>query len=111
MVTPLSQNVPDLTDVFAYIDDHREEFLARLFDYLRRPSISAHGVGIGEVAAYIADVMSGMGLQTRIMPTAGWPMVLGQRADKPGAPTILLYGHYDVQPPEPLEEWVSPPFE
>ena len=102
---------PDLTDVFAYVDTHRQEFLDRLIDYVRRPSISAHGQGIGEVAAYIADVMQRMGMQTRILPTAGWPMVLGERLDVPGGPTVLLYGHYDVQPPEPLDAWISPPFE
>ena len=102
---------PDLTDVFAYVDTHRQEFLDRLIDYVRRPSISAHGQGIGEVAAYIANVMQRMGIQTRILPTAGWPMVLGERLDVPGGPTVLLYGHYDVQPPEPLDAWISPPFE
>jgi acetylornithine deacetylase/succinyl-diaminopimelate desuccinylase-like protein len=101
----------DLSDVFSYIDSRREEFLGRLVDYLRRPSISAHGLGIADVAEYIAAVMRGMKLQTQIIPTAGWPMVFGQDTGKPGAPTILLYGHYDVQPPEPLEEWITPPFE
>lgn len=101
----------DLSDVFTYVDSRREEFLGRLVDYLRRPSISAHGLGIGDVAEYIAAVMKRMSLQTRIIPTAGWPMVFGQYSGKPGAPTILLYGHYDVQPPEPLEEWITPPFE
>ncbi|MDI3339437.1 MAG: M20/M25/M40 family metallo-hydrolase [Sphaerobacter sp.] len=101
----------DLSDVFAYIDAHCDAFIERLIDYVRRPSISAHGVGIGEVAEYIAGVMREIGLETRTIPTAGWPMVFGQRLDRPGAPTVLLYGHYDVQPPDPLEEWVSPPFE
>lgn len=101
----------NLSDVFAYIDQHEELFLARLCDYLRLPGISAYGEGIGEVAEYIADVMRKIGLQTRIMPTAGWPMVFGELTAQPGAPTVLLYGHYDVQPPEPVEEWVSPPFE
>lgn len=101
----------DLSDVFTYIDSRREEFLGRLVDYLRRPSISAHGLGIGDVAEYIAAVMKRMSLQTRIIPTAGWPMVFGEYSGKPGSPTILLYGHYDVQPPEPLEEWITPPFE
>src|SRR5438477_12001495 len=55
--------------------------------------------------------MQRLNLQTQIIPTAGWPMVLGQYTGKPGAPTILLYGHYDVQPPDPLEEWISPPFD
>src|SRR5437764_9266032 len=95
---------PDLTDVFAYVDTHREEFLDRLIDYVRRPSISAHGQGIAEVAEYIAGVMGRLGLAARVVPTAGWPMVLGGRADRPGAPTVLLYGHYDVQPPDPMEE-------
>lgn len=101
----------DLSDVFTYVDSRREEFLGRLVDYLRHPSISAHGMGIEDVAEYIAAVMKHMNLQTQIIPTAGWPMVFGRDTGKPGAPTILLYGHYDVQPPEPLEEWITPPFE
>jgi acetylornithine deacetylase/succinyl-diaminopimelate desuccinylase-like protein len=102
---------PNLNDIFAYVDDHSQTFLARLIDYLRRPSISAYGEGIGEVAEYIAGVMRQMGLTVRIMPTRGWPMVLGTYHTRHDAPTVLLYGHYDVQPPDPLEEWISPPFE
>src|SRR5438270_2558943 len=102
---------PDLSDVFAYVDEHQQDFLDRLIDYVKRPSISAHGLGIAEVAQYITDVMNRIGLAARIVPTAGWPMVLAERNDAPGTPTVLLYGHYDVQPPDPLEEWVSPPFE
>src|SRR5438874_4048564 len=111
MNTSSSHTTPNLTDIFAYVDTHRQEFLDRLIDYVRRPSISAHGQGIGEVAAYIANVMQRMGIQTRILPTAGWPMVLGERLDVLGGPTVLLYGHYEVQPPEPLDAWISPPFE
>jgi len=106
-----SHAAPDLSDVFAYVDAHQQEFLDRLIAYLRMPSISAHGLGIAEVAQYIADVMNRIGLAARIIPTAGWPMVLAERNDVPGAPTVILYGHYDVQPPDPLEEWFSPPFE
>lgn len=102
---------PDLSDIFAYIDDHSQTFLARLIDYLRRPSISAYGEGIGEVAEYIADVMRQMGLTVQIMPTSGWPMVFGEYHVHDHAPTVLLYGHYDVQPPDPLEAWITPPFE
>src|SRR5947208_9271041 len=106
-----SQLTPGLNDIFAYIDEHAEMFLQRLIEYLRRPSISAYGEGIGEVADYIAGVMRQMGLAVRVMPTDGWPMVFGEYHARPAAPTVLLYGHYDVQPPDPLEEWVSPPFE
>jgi acetylornithine deacetylase/succinyl-diaminopimelate desuccinylase-like protein len=102
---------PNLSDIFAYIDDHSQTFLLRLIDYLRRPSISAYGEGIGEVAEYIANVMRQMGLTIQIMPTSGWPMVFGEYHVHENAPTVLLYGHYDVQPPDPLEGWVTPPFE
>lgn len=102
---------PDLSDVFAHIDRRRDEYLDRLIDYVRRPSISAHGLGIAETAEYIARVLDGVGMGARVLPTAGWPMVYGQRCEVAGAPTVLLYGHYDVQPPEPLEAWLSPPFE
>lgn len=101
----------DLSDIFTYIDQHEQVLLARLVDYLRRPSISAYGEGIGEVAEYIADVMRKLGLNVKIMPTAGWPMVFGEAPTQPDKPTVLLYGHYDVQPPDPLEAWTTPPFE
>lgn len=111
MSTSVPNNALDLQDVFAYVDEHRQEFIERLIDYVRRPSISAYGEGIREVAEYIAGILNQLGVQARILPTAGWPMVLGQRADAPGRPTVLLYGHYDVQPPDPLDAWISPPFE
>jgi acetylornithine deacetylase/succinyl-diaminopimelate desuccinylase-like protein len=102
---------PDLSGIFAHIDAHRQEYLDRLFAYLRQPSISAHGIGIAETAEMIATDLRNMGLAPRIIPTAGWPVVLGERNDAPGAPTVILYGHYDVQPPDPLDAWISPPFE
>lgn len=101
----------NLTDVFAHIDAHRDISLERLMEYVRRPSISAQGVGIGDVAAYVAEIMERIGLETEVAPTSGWPMVLGRRHARPGKPTVLLYGHYDVQPPDPIDEWISPPFE
>src|SRR5205814_253335 len=94
---------PNLNDLFFYVDEHAQTFLARLIDYLRRPSISAYGEGIDEVAEYITGVMRQIGLSVRIMPTSGWPMVYGEYYVGRGAPTVLLYGHYDVQPPDPLE--------
>lgn len=106
-----SANSLGLSDVFGYIDSHREQFIERLIDYVRRPSISAHGQGIAEVAGYISGVLRGIGLDAQVVPTAGWPMVLAERSDRSSGPTVLLYGHYDVQPPDPLDEWVSPPFE
>ncbi len=110
MVFPTSNSF-NLSTLFTSVDDHRQGFLQRLVDYLRHPSISTYGEGIGEVAAYIAEVMNKIGLQTQVLPTAGWPMVFGQRLGIPDAPTVLLYGHYDVQPPDPLEAWITPPFE
>ncbi|MCC6625770.1 MAG: M20/M25/M40 family metallo-hydrolase [Chloroflexi bacterium] len=100
-----------LTDVDAFIATRHQSLLDRLFDYLRRPSISAHGHGIDDVASYIAGVMRQIGLTTDILPTGGWPVVIGAWHGAPGRPTVLLYGHYDVQPPDPLDAWVTPPFE
>jgi acetylornithine deacetylase/succinyl-diaminopimelate desuccinylase-like protein len=101
----------DLADVFGYIAARQEEYLARLADYVRRPSISAHGTGMADVADFLLDRLRSLGMDARLVATPGWPVVLGTRRDAPGAPTVLLYGHYDVQPPDPLDAWVSPPFE
>ncbi|MBD3844478.1 M20/M25/M40 family metallo-hydrolase [Bosea sp. SSUT16] len=100
-----------LTAVFDHIDANRESFLSRVMDYVRYPSISAHDIGIGEVAALLVDMIGQIGLDVELIPTTGHPMVVGRWNKAPGAPTVLLYGHYDVQPPEPLEAWISPPFE
>jgi acetylornithine deacetylase/succinyl-diaminopimelate desuccinylase-like protein len=100
-----------MESIFNYIDHNRNLFIDRLIDYLRQPSISAHGVGMDKVADYLVNWLARLGFEARLMPTPGWPLVLGRRFDQPDAPTVLLYGHYDVQPPDPLEEWISPPFE
>lgn len=105
------KSAPDLSDVFAYVDAHRGAFLDRLIAYVSRPSISAHGIGIAETARFLEETLRSLGLETRAIPTAGWPVVVGRREGPEGTPSVLLYGHYDVQPPEPLEAWDSPPFE
>ena len=106
-----SDPLTDLAEVFAHIQAHRDTFIHRLIDYVRRPSISAYGEGMAEVADYVAAWLNQLGFDARLVPTQGWPMVLGKRTDRPGTPTLLLYGHYDVQPPDPLDAWISPPFE
>lgn len=100
-----------LEQVFAHIDAHHESFIQRLLAYVSRPSISAHNIGIQETAEFLLAALSGLGMEARLLTGEGWPFVYGRRMDRPGAPTVLLYGHYDVQPPDPLEEWISPPFE
>jgi acetylornithine deacetylase/succinyl-diaminopimelate desuccinylase-like protein len=103
--------ISQLDALFHHVEQNRERFLERLFAYLRMPSISAQGVGIHETGMFLLSQLEQLGMETRLLPTAGWPVVYGRRMDAPGAPTVLLYGHYDVQPPDPLEAWVSPPFE
>lgn len=100
-----------LTAVINHVDAHEPAYLNRLIDYLRQPSISAHGQGIAEVADILLNWLEDLGFTAELKPTAGWPMVLGKRIEDPNLPTIMLYGHYDVQPPDPLELWESPPFE
>lgn len=101
----------DLPTIFESIDHHRNAYIERLSDYLRMPSISAEGIGMGEVADYLLAWLSKLGFDAQLVASPGWPFVHAVRYDQPEKPTILFYGHYDVQPPDPLEAWVSPPFE
>lgn len=100
-----------LDAVFDHIAAHRQSFIDRLLAYVSRPSISAHGVGIAETADFLLGYLGELGFDAQLLPTAGWPFVFGRRTDRPSAPTVLLYGHYDVQPPDPLDQWISPPFQ
>ena len=103
--------LPLIPPVLEYIETHQDNFIQRLIDYVRHPSISAHNIGIQEVSEILVHMLTDLGLEAQTLPTAGHPMVLGRWEKAPGAPTVLLYGHYDVQPPDPLDAWISPPFE
>lgn len=100
-----------LTPVLDHIDARHDEYVTRLIDYVKNPSISAQNIGIREVSELLVKMLGDMGMQVQSVPTKGHPFVLGRYEVDPAKPTVLLYGHYDVQPPEPLEEWLSPPFE
>jgi acetylornithine deacetylase/succinyl-diaminopimelate desuccinylase-like protein len=104
-----------MTDVNEYIDGNMSRFEEELFEFLRIPSVSArseHAGDIQKAAAWVGDRMREAGLSASVMDTPGHPVVLGEwKGAGPEAPTLLIYGHYDVQPPEPLAEWESPAFE
>jgi len=98
-------------EITGYIDDHTERGLTLLERLCRQPSISAQGVGLGEMAELVSDALTEYGVQAQILPAEkGPPLVYGEIAGE-SPHTLLLYSHYDVQPVEPLEEWTSPPFE
>lgn len=99
----------------AWLHDNDARIHDELFEFLRIPSVSArseHRDDVARAASWLADRLVAAGLTCEIFPTKGHPIVLAEwRKAGPDAPTYLVYGHYDVQPPEPLELWTSPPFE
>src|SRR5580693_2160407 len=102
--------------VLAQVDAELDRARDRLFELLRIPSISTqpeHKPDVQRAAEWLRAQLEELGLTVSIMPTAGHPVVLGQHPGPAGtkAPRILFYGHYDVQPADPLELWNSPPFE
>ena len=102
-------------DFLDYIESHRDENLNELKEFLRIPSVSTkseHKTDIERAAKWVAERLGGAGFENvEIVPTKMHPLVLANSLEAPGKPTILFYGHYDVQPPEPLELWTTPAFE
>jgi acetylornithine deacetylase/succinyl-diaminopimelate desuccinylase-like protein len=97
-----------------YAHNHRDEFLNDLLDYLRIPTISAQPQHIEDIrrgAAWLHEHLSAIGFDSRVLPTNGHPVVYAEWMHKPNAPTVLIYGHYDVQPADPFELWRTPPFD
>jgi len=93
---------------------NRQRCEADLFDLLRIASVSADRAYRDEVrraAAWVRDALAGMSFDTELVETAGCPIIYAESPRVAGAPTVLVYGHYDVQPPDPLDQWISPPFE
>lgn len=89
----------------------RERAKQQLTELVAIPSVSAEGRGLDEAAAAVARLLGDLGLESELHATAGAPVVYGHLPAQPGRPTILFYNHYDVQPADPLEEWVTSPFE
>lgn len=97
-----------------YLDQHAADFENDLCELLRIPSVSAdsrHRADIRRAADWLVEQFRSLKLNVELCETAGHPIVYAEWLGAPGAPTALVYGHYDVQPPDPLNEWISPPFE
>lgn len=99
----------------AWLAEHRDAHLEELFELLRIPSVStdaAHRDDVRAAADWMCEAMKGAGLSATIYETKEHPIVYGEWLEAgPDAPTVLVYGHYDVQPPDPLDLWRNPPFE
>jgi acetylornithine deacetylase/succinyl-diaminopimelate desuccinylase-like protein len=93
------------------VDSRFDDYLETLFRLLRQPSISAQGVGVDECADLVVQTLQDAGVSARTLRTDGSPVAYGEVGPDDADFTLLVYGHYDVQPPEPLDAWQSPPFE
>ena len=101
-------------DLKKFLADNDPRIHNELFEFLRIPSVSAksdHSADTTRAAEWVKASLDRIGVPAKIYPTAGHPVVVGEWRNAPGAPTVLIYGHYDVQPPEPLDLWTSPAFE
>jgi acetylornithine deacetylase/succinyl-diaminopimelate desuccinylase-like protein len=98
-----------------YLSEHREQFIEELMAFLRIPSISSlaeHAPDVQKSAEWVEGRMRAAGIESvQIMPTGGHPVVYGDWLKAPGKPTVLIYGHFDVQPVDPIDLWENPPFE
>jgi acetylornithine deacetylase/succinyl-diaminopimelate desuccinylase-like protein len=104
----------DSRDVLDRIERDKASYLDELRDYLRIPSISTdpeYREKVLEAASFLEQRMQDAGLETDQIDAGGYPLVYGEWTGADGAPTVLFYGHYDVQPPDPLDLWRNPPFE
>ncbi len=104
-----------MQEIKKYVAEHKQRFLDELFELLRFPSVSAdpaYHADVLKTADFVAQKLKDAGAdQVEICQTAGYPIVYGEKMIDPAKPTVLVYGHYDVQPADPLELWNTPPFE
>lgn len=102
-----SLNVMD--DLDRHVDEYRGRYIALLQQFCRQPSISAQGIGMGEAVQMLSGMFEEVGARVRVLPSGGYPVVYAEAGD--AGRVLSFYNHYDVQPPEPLDHWESPPFE
>ena len=100
----------DFARINNYLDTHLDKSITELSRLVAQPSVSAQNWGLTECADLVADMLHARGFDVQIVPTDGAPVVFGEHSGQSDR-TMLIYNHYDVQPPEPLDLWDSPPFE
>ena len=100
----------DFKKIDTYLSDNLDKSIAELSKLVAQPSVGAQNLGLKECASLVGKMLKSRGFLVEIMDTGGAPVVFGERKGK-SARTLLIYNHYDVQPPEPLELWETPPFE
>src|SRR5258708_5154205 len=100
----------DYKKIDAYLETHLDQSLAELSRLVAQPSVGAQNLGMKECAQLVSEMLKARGFQVQVMDTPGAPVVFGERKGRSDK-TLLIYNHYDVQPPEPLELWETPPFE
>ncbi len=100
----------DYSAVDEYLESHLGQSLSELSRLVAQPSVGAQNLGIDECAALVADMLNARGFHAEVFQTPGAPIVFGNHTGA-SSKTLLIYNHYDVQPPEPLELWDSPPFQ
>lgn len=103
-----------MSEIDQLLSDRASEHEKQLFELLSIPSVSADSAfqaDIGRAASWVEQRLQKSGLKVERLETPGNPILYAESAPVPGAPVALVYGHYDVQPPDPLDEWISPPFE
>ena len=100
-----------IDELDAWVDAHRAEAMSLWADWVRQPSVSSDGTGFPAATEHAARLLAGCGLTPEVAGGPGLPVVFGTADGPADAPHVLVYGHYDVQPPGPLGEWTTPPFE
>src|SRR5690606_20986410 len=113
--TPNRTHTPSYSDVDSqFVTREKDRLLAELFEFLSIPSISTlpdHAADCRRAADWLMNQLTSLGCpKVELLEGNGHPVVWGESPEVAGAPTILIYGHYDVQPVDPIDEWVSPPF-
>jgi acetylornithine deacetylase/succinyl-diaminopimelate desuccinylase-like protein len=100
----------NMTQYDTYLKDNLDRSIDELTQFCKQPSVAAQNWGLAECAALTAEMLKARGFNVQVIGTEGAPVVFGERSGRSNK-TLLIYNHYDVQPPEPLDLWESPPFE
>ena len=98
-----------MIDAATFVEQNLDRYVEELSEFASIPSVSSQSTGILEAAQWVARALERRGVKAQVLPTAGNPVVVGTIGN--GARTVLLYNHYDVQPPEPIDAWTTPPFQ